>query len=78
MTGMTHAALIARMQVSGEMERRRELLRAWFSGHPGGTPYQALAAFPDWTLADHMAVVADSIWIDLRRNGRAGQAASAL
>jgi hypothetical protein len=48
------------------MEARREQLRKWFSDHPDRTPVDAIAAHPGWTLPDHMLVVADSIWMDMR------------
>jgi len=58
--------MLVQMEASGEMERRRELLHAWFAQHPEGTADQAVAAFPEFTLRDHMRVLADSIWLDLR------------
>jgi hypothetical protein len=64
--GLTHATMLVRMEASGEMARRRELLHAWFAQHPEGTADQAVAAFPEFTLRDHMRVLADSLWQDLR------------
>jgi hypothetical protein len=58
--------MLVRMEASGEMTRRRELLHAWFAQNPEGTADQAMAAFPQFTLRDHMRVLADSIWLDLR------------
>ena len=64
--GLTHTTMLVRMEASGEMARRRELLHAWFAQHPEGTADQAMAAFPEFTLRDHMRVLADSIWLDQR------------
>ena len=64
--GLTHATMLVQMESSGEMARRRELLHTWFAQHPEGTADQAIAAFPEFTLRDHMRVLADSIWLDLR------------
>jgi hypothetical protein len=66
MAGLTHEAIIARLEASGEMDKRREQLRRWFSENPAGTPVQAVAAHPEWKLPDHMTAVADSVWMDLR------------
>jgi hypothetical protein len=66
MAGLTHEAIIARLEASGEMDQRREQIRAWFSANPNGSPVQAVAAHPEWRLPDHMVVVADSILMDMR------------
>jgi hypothetical protein len=67
---------IARLEASGEMDRRRAELRGWFTAHPDGSTRQALselgcAGGPDY-LDDYMDVVADSVKIDLRREREAG------
>jgi hypothetical protein len=68
-SGLTHKEIIARLEASGEMDRRREVLKKWFADHPHGTPVDAVDAHPEWTLADHMHVVADSVFMDLRASG---------
>ena len=69
MTGIPRSESIARMEADGTMDRRRADLLAWFADHPDGTAAEAVRAF-DWTFADHMLAVADSIWMDLGRGGR--------
>jgi hypothetical protein len=66
MAGLTHQAIIARLEEGGQMEARREQLRKWFSDHPDRTPVDAVTAHPEWTLPDHMIVIADSIRMDMR------------
>jgi hypothetical protein len=66
MAGLTHQKILARLEASGAMDERREQLTRWFRDHPRGTPGQAVAAHPEWTLPDHMYAVADSVLMDLR------------
>jgi len=66
MPGLTHKKIIARLEASGEMDERREQLGSWFADHPCGTPADAVAAHPEWTLPDHMYAVADSVLMDMR------------
>jgi hypothetical protein len=66
MPGLTHETILARLEASGEMNERREQLGKWFTDHPVGTPAQAVAAHPGWTLPDHMYAVADAVLMDLR------------
>ena len=74
MTGISHSESIARMEADGTMDRRRAELRNWFADHSHGTPAEAVREF-DWTFADHMLAVADSIWMDLRGGHGEGGAA---
>ena len=66
MSGLTHKEIIARLEARGEMDQRRELLGIWFTDHPHGTPVDAVAAHQARTLPDHMHVLADSVFMDLR------------
>ena len=66
MAGLTYEKILARLEASGAMDERREQPRKWFGDHPYGTPGQAVAAHPEWTLPDHMYAVADSVQMDLR------------
>jgi hypothetical protein len=61
-------ARIARLEASGEIERRRNELRAWFRAHPQATPADAVRELK-YSYPDHMHAIADSIRIDLRRTG---------
>jgi hypothetical protein len=63
------AQQIERLECSGEMDRRREQLRAWFETHPGRPVQEALRQL-GFSHPDHMYVVADSIRMDLLRQSR--------
>lgn len=65
-----HAELLAGMEASGQMDRRREEIKEWFAANPAGTPLRAVQAL-GYSFPDHMHVVADSIWYDLRREAPA-------
>ena len=57
---------IDRLEQNGTMDRRRDELRAWFSLHPQGTALQAVKDL-GYSYPDYMYVVADSIYVDMRR-----------
>lgn len=60
---------IEQLERSGEMDRRREELRAWFETHPGGSVQEALRQF-GFSHPDHMYIVGDSVRVDLLRENR--------
>ena len=61
-------SLMSSDEASGEIERRRNELRAWFQAHPQATPADAVRELK-YSYPDHMHAIADSIRIDLRRTG---------
>jgi len=72
-SGIPRTESIQRMEQDGTMDRRRRELREWFAEHPQDGPADAVKTF-GYTFADHMLAVADSIWMDMRRDRRASLA----
>jgi len=66
--GMTWADRIRQMELNGTMDMRRAELRNYFRQHPKATPAEAVNAL-GYTFADAMYAIADSVQMDLKREG---------